>query len=79
MNKKSIVVILVILITSFVIISLYTTFAYNEETTKIDNSNADYNLIYSLKEKSNRELKIVPNEVKVLYFSVSSLIFLYLR
>ena len=46
------------------ILSLYTTFAYDEETEKLDESTADYSLIYSLKEASNKEVSIAQKETK---------------
>ena len=64
MSKKSIIIILLLLVVSSAIISLYATFAYNEESNKLDDSEADYNLIYSLKESSDRQISIAPNEEK---------------
>lgn len=64
MSKKSILAILFILIISFTIISLYATFAYNEEAAKLDDSHANYNLIYSLKENSNKQITLSAKEEK---------------
>ncbi len=64
MNKKSIYIILFIMLLAVVILSLYTTFAYDEEASKIDESTADYNLIYGLKETSNRQVTIAAQETK---------------
>ena len=63
MKKRTIIIILLffLLLSS---ITLYTTFAYNEEDTTLEKSDADYNFIYQLKEKSNKEIIINPNEEK---------------
>lgn len=64
MSKKSIFIILFIMLMSVVIISLYSTFAIDEESAKLDESNADYNLIYPIKEASKNRLSILANETK---------------
>ena len=64
MNKKSIYIILFIMLFTVSILSLYTTFAYDEETEMLEESNANYNLIYSLKESSNKQITIGSNEIK---------------
>ena len=64
MSKKSIFVILFIMLTSVGIISLYSTFAYDEEASKLDESNANYNLIYSIKETSKNEVSVPTKETK---------------
>lgn len=63
MTKKSITAVLLVMLLIGVL-SLYTTFAYDEEATKLDDSSADYNLIYSLKENSNRTVNVNQNEEK---------------
>ena len=63
MSKKSIIVILLIML-SIGIISVYSTFAYDEEAAKLDESNADYNLIYSMKENSNKQVTVGSGEEK---------------
>lgn len=63
MSKRTIIIILLLML-SVGIISLYSTFAYDEETAKLDESSADYNLIYSMKKKSNRQISLGPNEEK---------------
>ena len=63
MSKKTIFIILLIML-SIGIVSLYTTFAIDEEAKKLEDSNADYNLIYSIKENSNKILSISPKEEK---------------
>ena len=64
MSKKSIITILLLLVISFAIISIYATFAYNEEAGKLDASQADHNLVYTLKENSSKQISIAPNEEK---------------
>ena len=63
MSKKSIIVILLLML-SVGIVSLYTTFAYDEENRILEPSLADYNLIYSIKENSNKQLTVGPKEEK---------------
>ena len=63
MSKKSIVIILLLML-SIGIVSLYTTFAYDEYNTKLDESTANYNLIYSIKEKSNQQIIVGSQEEK---------------
>lgn len=63
MSKRTIIILLLIML-SIGIISLYSTFAYDEEAKKLDESSADYNLIYSMKKSSNRQISLGPNEEK---------------
>lgn len=63
MNKRKITIILLISL-MIGIISLYTTFAYNEELVKLEDSHADYNIIYSLQENSNKKIIVLPHEEK---------------
>lgn len=63
MSKKTIIICLVIML-CLGILSLYTTFAYDEENSTLGDSNADYNLIYSIKEKSNKIISLDANEEK---------------
>lgn len=63
MSKKTILIILLMML-SIGIVSLYATFAIDEETKQLGNSTADYNLIYSIKENSNKILILSPNEEK---------------
>ena len=64
MTKKSIYIVLFIMLFTVCILSLYTTFAYNEEEKKLDESTANYNLIYSLKDASNKQITVAPKETK---------------
>ena len=63
MKKRTIIIILLFFLV-LSSITLYTTFAYNQEDTTLDKSEANYNFIYQLKEKSNKEIIINPNEEK---------------
>ena len=54
MSKRSILIILFLLLLSVGGITLYNTFAYDAEASKLEASNADYNIIYSLKENSDK-------------------------
>lgn len=64
MTKKSIYIILFVMVFTISILSLYTTFAYDEENEILDESTADYNLIYSLKETSNKQISVASRETK---------------
>ena len=64
MTKKSIYIVLFIMLFTVCILSLYTTFAYNEEAKKLDESTANYNLIYSLKDASNKQITVASKETK---------------
>ena len=72
MSKKSIIVILLIML-SIGIISLYSTFAYDEETAKLDESNANYNLIYSMKENSNMQVTVGSGEEKYIDITLENI------
>lgn len=63
MSKKSIVAVLM-MIFSAGIISMYTTYAFDNEVGTLGESNADYNLIYSISENSNQQLSLMSGEVK---------------
>ena len=64
MTKKSVYIILFIMIFTISILSLYTTFAYDESSEKLDESTANYNLIYSLKDASNKQISIASKDIK---------------
>ena len=64
MNKKQIVMILLIAAFSLGIISLYTTFAYDEEAAQLGESTANYNLIYSIKNSSNKTVSLSAHDEK---------------
>lgn len=72
MNKKSIIMILLTMIISISIISLYSTFAYDEEATQLNDSTADYNLIYSIKEKTKQEINVLSKDTKYVDITVNN-------
>ena len=65
MSKNKIMVVLLIML-SIGIISLYTTYAYEEGNTIIKESSTDENFVFSLKNSTNKEITIAPNEEKFL-------------
>ena len=71
MKKKTLLVVLLTILT-IGIVSLYTTFAYDENNNKLEDSDANYNLIYSIKEKSNREVVVGSNEEKYIDITLSN-------
>ena len=64
MSRKSIFIVLVTLLFVTIVVSLYSTFAYDEEGSKLHDSFADNNLIYTIKDLSNKSVSIAPNTVK---------------
>jgi len=66
MSKKSIFLILFIMAISVGIISIYSTFAYDEETAKLDESTADYNLLYAIRKNSENQIFVSPGETKLI-------------
>ena len=70
--RKKIIIISIISVMAICLISLYSTFAFNEEENKLPDSSADYNLIYSLKEKSNKQVTINKGEEKYLCYRIGS-------
>ena len=64
MSKKSILVSLFLMLISIGILSMYTTFAYDEEASKLEDSQADYNFIYSLRENTNKHILVSQKEEK---------------
>ena len=64
MSKNKIIIVLLIML-SIAVISLYTTYAYEENNNIIEEpSISNYNLIYSLKESTNKEITVGPKEEK---------------
>ena len=70
--RKKIIIISIISVMAICLISLYSTFAFNEEENKLPDSSADYNLIYSLKEKSNKQVTINKGEEKYLDITLNN-------
>ena len=64
MNKKIILTILFLMLFSIGGLTVYNTFAYNEEASLLEQSKADYNLIYYLKEKTNKHVTVSSKETK---------------
>lgn len=71
MSKRNILVALILLLL-FGTISMYNTFAYNEEDINLDNSTANYNLIYSLKDKSSKIVTLSARENKYLEINLEN-------
>ena len=66
MSKNKIIIVLLIML-SIGVISLYTTYAYEEENnTIIKEPISDSNLIYLLKNSTNKEVSVGPKEQKFL-------------
>ena len=61
MSKNKIIIVLLIML-SISVISLYTTFGYEGNNLIINESNSDYNFLYSLKENTNKEITVEPQK-----------------
>ena len=72
MNKKQIVMLMLIAAFSVGIISLYTTFAYDEEAAHLGESNANYNLIYSIRNSSNKKILVNAHDEKYVDVSLTN-------
>ena len=73
MSKKSILIVLFLLLLSVGGFTLYSTFAYNEEEIKLEDSNSDYNLIYSLRDNSNKNVSVSSHEEKYIDFELNNI------
>lgn len=62
MQKKTIFIVLIIMTLAVSIISLYSSFAYNEEAKSLGESSANYNLIFSLKDENNKQITVASGE-----------------
>jgi hypothetical protein len=62
--KKGIIAFILLLVVSLSIVSLYTTFAFDEETASLNESTSDYNIIYSMMSDSNRSIVVDAMEEK---------------
>ncbi len=62
MQKKTIFIILIIMALAASILSLYSSFAYNEEAKSLGESSANFNLIFSLKDDNNRQITVASGE-----------------
>ena len=64
MRQKHLIMLCLVAILSIGIISLYTTFAYDEEAALLEKTQADYNLIYSVKNLSDKKISLNAYEEK---------------
>lgn len=72
MSKNKILIVLLMML-SIGIVSLYTTYAYEENTNNnIEESTSEHNLIYSLKDSTNKEITVNPNEEKFIDISLKN-------
>lgn len=71
MSKNKIIIVLLILL-SIGVISLYTTYGLEENTATYEPSDSDRTLMYSLKESSNKEIVIDANEEKFIDISLKN-------
>lgn len=72
MSKNKILIVLLMML-SIGIISLYTTYAYEGNNSVIEEeSTSDHNLIYSLKDSTNKEITVGPNEEKFIDISLKN-------
>ena len=71
MSKNKIIIVLLILL-SIGIISLYTTYGYEGDNTILEPSNSDNNIMISLKESTNKEITINPQEEKFIDISLNN-------
>ena len=73
MSKNKIMIVLLLML-SIGIVSLYTTYAYEENNNIInEESISNSNLIYSLKDSTNKEIVVNPNEVKFIDISLKNI------
>ncbi len=73
MQKKTIIIVLIILIFAVSILSLYSSFAYNEGTKDLGISNADYNLIFSLKDENIKQVSVSAGDYVFVDLDVSNI------
>ena len=71
MSKNKIIIALLILL-SIGVISLYTTYAFEENNTVNEPLNSGNSLMYSLKESSNKEITLSPQEEKFIDISLKN-------
>lgn len=71
MSKNKIIIILLILL-SIGIISLYTTYGYEGNNTIFEPSNSDNNIMLSLKESTNKEITINAKEEKFIDINLNN-------
>ena len=72
MSKNKILIVLLMML-SIGIVSLYTTYAYEGNNhVIIEESTSEHNLIYSLKDSNNKEITVNPNEEKFIDISLKN-------
>ena len=62
MQKRTIFIVLIVLTLAVSILSLYSSFAYNEEASDLGKSDANYNLIFSLKDENNKQITVASGD-----------------
>lgn len=73
MDKRTInIILLIMLVVGIISLSLSMTFAIDEQAAKLDESTADYNLIYSLKESSKKQLTVSSKEEKFIDITITN-------
>jgi len=70
--KKKIIITILLLLLGIGLLTVYTTFAFDEEKDRLNDSEADYNLIYSLKEGSNKQIYLTQNEEKYIDITLTN-------
>lgn len=68
LSKKSVIAVLMMIL-SFGIISIYSTYAFDEEDITLDESNSDHNVMFVLGE---RDATLVPGETKFIDVSLTN-------
>ena len=72
MSRNKILIVLLFML-SIGIISLYTTYAYEEDGTPTENQqDSNHNLIYTLKDSTNKEIIVQPKEEKFIDISLKN-------
>ena len=70
--KKRTVVIFIVVMLLIGLVTMYRTYAIDEESINLEPSTADYNLIYNMRENSNREITLNPSEEKFVDISLTN-------
>lgn len=70
--KNKMIIISFALVVVIIVVSLYTTFAYNDNNNGLTKSNADINLEYSTKDDNSQEVTINHGEEKYIDISLKN-------
>ena len=70
--KNKMIIISFALVVVIIVVSLYTTFAYNDNNNGLTKSNADINLEYSTKDDNSQEVIINHGEEKYIDISLKN-------